>query len=319
MRWFLALLLLAPCATAQLTAKPETWTSLEGHYIADADHNDALMMYLLSRGAVNQARAAGKRFDAVLPLVELAGNLLAANNLNAAYRMWGRALAVYKGRTPGDWLEAASSLQFQLDRRIAQPGAVIHPRLSPTFVLDRPLRDALSIRITLLDPAGKPVYAPKLDKLDTLEAREFSLPTAGLTPGDYAVQYELIDNDSHVLVSAARDLILDPKLPDRIRSLRAQSEKLSLAGVAAKGPLHALAVETVEFVAAQYDAALRAPLAGYVQNLSPLTATLAGFSKPYYSTDSIVPARDLPLAVELAEGLLAGASPLAARKGDLRL
>ncbi|MBI5084268.1 MAG: alpha/beta fold hydrolase, partial [Acidobacteria bacterium] len=159
----------------------------------------------------------------------------------------------------------------------------------------------------------------KLDKLDTLEAREFSLPTAGLTPGDYAVQYELLDKDSHVLVSAARDLILDPKLPDRIRSLRAQSEKLALAGVAAKGPLHALAVETVEFVAAQYDAALRAPLAGYVQNMSPLAATLAGFSKPYYSTDSIVPARDLPLAEELAEGLLAGASPLAARKGDLRL
>ena len=39
------------------------------------------------------------------------------------------------GRAPGEWLELASSLTFDLERRIAAPGAIVHPRAEPLFTL----------------------------------------------------------------------------------------------------------------------------------------------------------------------------------------
>ncbi|MGC4054773.1 MAG: hypothetical protein QM757_38505 [Paludibaculum sp.] len=319
-KWCVGLALcLAPWLHAQLSEKPETWTKSEGQYVIDADRESVLFLMGQIQAAQNDPAPGRKLHPEVAEAMQMAYQALSVGNWNAGSRLFGRVLAVYRDQPPGEWLEVASSLQFEVDRRIAAPGAPLHGRLEPRFVLGRPLKTPFRVQAVLLDAKGQIVAERPAETLQMLEPVDFSLKTSGLPEGNYRVRYQLLDSEGKVRAWALRDVLLSPSAEKKIRALAEQGRKLAAAGVALKSPAHALAVQTVQFMGSTYAQALDGTGPGLANHLSPLAVTLADPKLPNYTTDPVNPARDLPAAEWLAAELLAGNSPLAAKKGDFRL
>lgn len=313
------LLLVAVSASAQLSEKPESWGRLEGHYVADADADETAVLMLLARGVAQRAaRTEGLR-PATAELLRLAFSAYSAQNWNAATRLMTRALMLEAGRTPGEWLEVASSLQFQLDRRVARPGVMVHANLEPRFVLPGNLGAAYTVRLSLVDRSGVEVRELKKVKIEELRAVEVSIPTAGLAEGEYKVRYQLLDGEGKALLEVPRSLTLSAQLAERVRSLKEQSQKLGLAGVGRRSPRHAIAVQSVERIVELYERALREPVDGFQAHVLPILYRLGGFAPPYYSTDPIQPEKDLKAAESLAAALVGGDDALEKRRGELPL
>lgn len=308
-----------PLLHAQLSEKPETWTKVEGQYVTDADRESVLFLMAQIQAAQADPAPGRKPHPEVGEAVQMAYQSLSVGNWNAAARLFARVLAVYRDQPPGEWLEVASSLQFDVDRRIAAPGVTLHARLEPRFVLGRPLKTPYRAQVMLLDAQGKVVVERPAEILQRLEPVDFSLRTSGLPEGSYRVRYQLLDSEGKVRAWATREVLLSPSMEKRIRALVEQGRKLAAAGVALKSPAQALAVQTVQFMGDLYARALEGPGPGLSNHLTPLALTLADPKLPNYATDPINPERDLPMAEWMASELLSGHSPLAAKKGDLRL
>ena len=304
---------------AQLDDKPESWARVEGHYLVDADIEQVAMLMHLARGAAQRAASGQNRRPAAYDLLRLGFDAFQAQSWNLSARLLARGLAIEQGLTPGEWLEVASSLQFQLDRRVVRPGTVVHARLSPQFVFGRPLNAKFGLRLSLLGADGKALREIKKTQLEEMEASEFSVATAGLADGEYKVQYQLSDSTGKVVVEAVRALSVSTSLAPRLKALQAQSEKLALTGVARRSLRHALAVQSLNGIGATCDRAQREAVDGFEALAQPVLTRLAGYKAPYYSTDPIQPERDLPVAERLAASLLAGGDPLESERGDLRL
>ncbi|WP_321469976.1 hypothetical protein [uncultured Paludibaculum sp.] len=304
---------------AQLSEKPQTWTSLEGHYSGDAHEDSVLLFVDECQAAIAAGQAGGAVHMEAEPARRLGYQALSADNWNAAARLLPRVLAVYRGMTLGEWMEVAASLQFQVDRRIVAPGVTIHVRLEPRFTLDRALKSAYRVHVALLDAQGKVVVERPPEPVLALEAMEFSLRTSGLPTGEYRARYQLLDADGKVRAWAQRRVLLNADVQKRVRVLTEQARKLAASGVGMKGPAQALAVQTVQFTANLYSRSMDGPGLGFLDNAVPLAFVLADLQAPRYQTDPINPERDLPAAEWMAEELLAGRNPLAEKKGDFRL
>lgn len=320
-KWRVGLVLcVMPLLHAQLSEKPETWTTLEGQYSGDTN-SDSVMLFVDEWQALVSSVKAGSikaRPDAE-GIMQMAYQALGGNNWNAAGRMFGRLLAVYRGMTPGEWLEVASSLQFEVDRRIVAPGVTIHARLDPRFTLGRRLTGKYEARVALLDAQGKVVAERPAEPVLTLEPLEFSLRTQGLAEGEYKARYQLIDGTGQVKVWAQREVLVSGTVEKRVRALQEQARKLAGSGIALKSPAQALAVQTVQFISELYDQAMEGPGTGLLDHAVPLAFVLTDLSAARFQVDPIQPERDLPEAEWLAAELAAGRNPLSARKGDLRL
>jgi predicted esterase len=312
-------LCVVPLLHAQLSEKPETWTKVEGQYVIDADRESVLFLMAQIQAAQADPAPGRKLHPEVGEAMQMAYQALSVANWNAAARLFARVLAVYRDQPPGEWLEVASSLQFEVDRRIAAPGATLHGRLEPRFVLGRPLKTPYRVQAVLLDAQGKTVVERPAETLQRLEPVEFSIRTNGLPEGAYQVRYQLVDSEGKVRAWATRDVLLSPSMEKRIHALVDQGRKLAAAGVALKSAAHALAVQTVQFLGSLYSQALEGPGPGLANHLSPLAQTLADPKLPNFTTEPVNPSRDLPMAEWMAGELLSGNSPLAVRKGDLRL
>lgn len=314
-----ALLLLLPPLRAQLSEKPESWSRLDGHFLANFEPGDAFYLRMLS---VARIRAAGPDYRppaAAAGILQIADQAFAANNMNAAARFYGRVLTLLRGQTPGEWLEVASSLRFRLDRRLAAPGAIVHARLDPALLLDRPLSQGYIVRVSLEAAGGGTARELPPVTIERIEDRDFRLNTAGLPEGGYLVRFSLLDKSGRTLSSAARPLLLSAAVLRRLAALEAQADNLAAAGVARKSLRHALAVETILFTTNLYRRATQEPVGSYHQNLHPLLLRMTeGWPEPD-STDPLRPAADLDQAEAFAAALLAGGDPLAGRSGDLRL
>lgn len=308
-----------PLLHAQLTEKSESWTRLEGQYLVDANRDSVLFLMAQIQAAQSDTAKDRKPHPDLAEVLQFAYQSLSVGNTNAGSRLFTRALAVYRDLPPGEWLEVASSLQFEVDRRIAAPGATLHARAEPGFVLGRPLKNAYRIQVALIDTQGRTVVERPAETLQNLETVSFSLRTSGLPEGAYRVRYQLLDAEGKVRAWVLRDVLLSASLEKRIRELVEQGRKLAAAGIALKSPAHALAVQTVQYTGGLYAQALEGPGPGLANRLSPVAATLADPKLPNYGTDPINPGRDLPMAEWMAADLLSGNSPLAVKKGDIRL
>ncbi len=298
--------------------KGEDWLTLSGQVVADTVSSDAFLL----RNLVLAERRRPNRpplSSAATTLEEAANQAFFSNRHNEAVRYLARLLVVLRGDTPGEWLDVAGALRFQLDRRIAAPGAIVHASLAPQLISTGPLAQSCVVKVAVVDVTGKTVLSVPPVTLEQIEDRDIRIATRGLADGSYAVRYALHDHAGKLIAGADRPLMVDSKLPARLQALEKQADELAAAGVAGKSARHAAAVETVLFVAGLYRRALSHPVASFHQNLHPLVLTLAGDWPPVDSTDPIVPERDLGFAEALAAGLLKGADPLAAKTGDLRL
>ncbi len=314
-----AFFLLWPLLHAQLSEKPDSWTRLEGHFLSDFEPSNAFFLRNLCLAEIRKTGPQYRPPAAAMDLIGTADRAFQTNSTNAAARYYARVLAVLRGQTPGEWLEVAGSLRFRLDRRVAAPGAIVHARLDPALLLDRPIQDTYSVRLSLAPAGGGAARELPPLQIERLEDRDIRLPTADLPEGAYLVRFALLDKAGRTLSSAARPLLLSARFFTRLAALEAQADQLAAAGAARKSPRHAAAVETILFTTELCRRATREPVGSYHQNLHPLLLQLsAGWPEPD-STDPLRPDLDLPQAEALAGSLLQGADPLAARTGDLRL
>lgn len=310
---------LMPLLHAQLSEKPETWTRLEGQYSGDTNTDSVLLFVDEWQAVIAGVKAGAKAHNETEDVRSLAYQALGGNNWNAAGRLFGRLLAVYRGMTPGEWLEVASSLQFNLDRRIVAPGVTLHAALNARFSLGRKLTGVYKARVVLLDAQGKVVAGRPAEPVENLDGMEFSLRTQGLPEGEYTARYQLLGGDGKVLAWARRDVLLSATVGSRVRALNEQVRKLAGSGIAMKSPAQALAVQTGQYIAELYGQALDGPGSSLLDHAVPLAFVLVDLQAPRYQPDSIRPERDLALAEWLSKELMAGRNPLGAGKGDLRL
>ncbi|MBI4890739.1 MAG: hypothetical protein HY821_08960 [Acidobacteria bacterium] len=313
--WVVATLLAALAAAWQ---KPDDLLALEGNVIADYPPSYA---FLLRNLAIAEYHRAGRPAisSSIATLDQAATAAFFSNRHNDAARYFLRLLVALRGDKPGEWLEVASSFRFQLDRRIAAPGTLVHAALSPVFLSTTVLAQPVTVKISILDAGGKAVLTLPSATLERIEERDIRLVTRGLPEGAYSVRYALHDHAGKFLAGANRPLLLDAKVQARVQALEQQADRLAAAAIAAKSPRHAAAVETVLHFADLYRRALSQPVASFHQNLHPLVLTLAGDWPPVDSTDPIAPDRDLAFAEATAAALLKGGDPLATATGHLRL
>lgn len=319
-----ALLLALPLVlAAQPGARPAPaspapdWTLVAGPFLKDADPAQAFHLAIAIR-ASNLARLNAP--PVALALDRLGAEALATSNYNSAFRLLARAISLRRGLELNEALDLVHSLDFVLDRRIASPSDTLHPRVEPLFAAGVRLSKPFPIRVWISDLSGRQLAPPVEDRIDSFAVLELRLPLARLPAGNYLVHFSLFDPEgTKPLVSAARPLDIDPGMPARIRALTLRLEKLVRAGAAGRGPRQAAALETIQYYTWLYGSALKTQVAAFHQRLHPFLSTFVPLQGDLTSTDPIRPARDLPLAEQLATGLEAGADPFAGLSGDFRL
>jgi predicted esterase len=311
--------LAGPCLYAQLSAQPETWAVLQGRTLAPADAGETLFLALEARAKITASNLANNPKVEARRLGEYAFEVLAKNDTLAAFRLMARLLALLHDKTPGEWLEVASSLRFQLDRTVCPAGAMAHATISPLFDPGYPLRGQYSLRVTVLDEKGmeRKTLPPK--PFESFEPREFTIPTSGLSEGAYRIRFDLLDKDGDSIAHALRSLFIHNTALARMRALQEQSEKIVLSGVTQKSLPHSAASKALEYITTLYQRASREQVEGFAQSLSPIATLLDSKQITSYSTPPIRPEQDLAYAESLAAQLLKGENPLATMRGPLRM
>lgn len=311
--------LVSPCLYAQLSAQPETWAALSGQSLTPADAAETLFLALEARAIVTANNLAKRPHIEAIPLADLTFQALGKGDMDGAYRLFTRLIALLRGKTLGEWLEVTAALRFQLDRTICAAGAIAHARVTPIFDPGHPLRALYTLRVSVLDEKGveRKTVAPK--PLEVFEPREFTIPTAGLSEGHYRVRLDLLDKDGTSIAHALRPLFVHNTAAARVRAMQTQLEKIVLAGVAQKSLRHAVAVQSVDYLLNLYQRAAREPVESFEQAMSPVLSVLASRLITGYSTMPIQPERDLAYAENLTGQLLKGDSPLESVRGSMRL
>jgi len=311
--------LAGPCLYAQLSAQPETWAVLQGHPVAAADPAETLFLALEARAKITANSLARDPKVEASRLADYAFQVLAKRETDSAFRLLTRLMALLQGKTPGEWLEVASALRFQLDRTICPAGAIAHATITPIFDPGYPLRSQYSLRVTVLDEKGieRKTIPPK--PFEGFEPREFTISTAGLSEGDYRVRFDLLDKDGNSIAHALRSLFIHNTAMARMRALQDQLEKIVLSGAAQKSMPRSAAAKALEYLTALYLRASREQVEGFEHSLSPIATVLDSKLVTTYSTAPIQPARDLAYAESLAAELLKGESPVEQMRGPLRM
>ncbi len=308
-----------PSAGSGEEAKAFDPTRLEGKMLRPANPDDVLLLGVVSRGVLYKARKGDKLTAEQLRLVVPTARAFQTKKYDDAYRYVTRLLLSRQGVELGEASELATSLDFRLDRKLLAPGDPLTVLIDPLFSLPAELSRPYTIRLTLRSGTGTRIA--DLARLEYPAPRSIKHPlqTGKLTPGRYQAGYELLSPDGKTLVECSRDFVVDGAFKPRLEALKKQGERLKELKLADKGPQQKSAVETVAFVADILDRATRRYVAPMLKSCSPMTTKLRGLDLSRYDSDLFDVERDLTLASQLAEDLLAGKNPLATRTGNLRL
>jgi pimeloyl-ACP methyl ester carboxylesterase len=222
---------LAGLAWGQLTEKPETWLQGDGQVAADARPGDLMAVAQAGSIALRAAAAAGTPRREAAGLTAAFPKLLQAQNLNLAWRVATRLLAVAEGLTPGEWLEVATAYDLELDRAVLTPGSRLHARLAPWFVLGYPLKQEYAVRFSVLDAGGKEINSSTEALPQVMAAHEQAIATQALAPGRYRLRFELRQGE-RALLSCERLFLVDANLRGRLAALRSNLRRAQLRGAA---------------------------------------------------------------------------------------
>jgi len=291
----------------------------EGRPLRNVNPDDARVLGILLRGLTYQTQKDGRMTPELQKQVAAATEAYIKQDLNTAYRLATRLVMRLRGQEVSEESEVAASFDFRLGQKIVAPGEALPFRLEPWFTLGRQPAGRYSARLTLRSTAGQQLetlaVAPIAEFSDTASA----LPIGKLAPGKYLIHYELFSPEGKLLVELPREFLVSADLTPRLAALNRQLERIQAGRLAAKGPQHRAAVETIEYLAGLLGRARHEYVADMNKKSSPMTTRLRGLNLTASASDPFHPDKDLPLAEELAAALLAGKNPLAARAGDLRL
>ena len=320
MRWpcVLTLAIALSTASGQLSEQSQTWLQMEGSFVRDANAESSMLLLLSARRVMDDARKSGALPPAVSGLALETQQAFGYRKGNAAWRYVTRLLVLLGGEKLYEGTEVASSLDFMLDRRIVEPGAMLHAEVTPLFVLGRPLKGAYTIEVRLEDSDGKVIQSLKPWKVEQLEAHEFNIPTRGLAAGGYGVRFELKNEGGQSLAGVIRELSVADAVRARLSAVVPKLDSLRSSGRSGRSAAQTLALTTAEYSCSLIDRATREYPGDVYDRLHPMAAQLMS-PKTRWTGSTLNFERDMSQCEKLVEGLAADANPLADAKGDIRL
>lgn len=307
----LAGLLLAGLAPAQLTEDPATWTRAQGLVVADVRIGDLMAVMQASSVALRAAAAAGAPRHEAATLAATAPKLLQAQNYNMAWRVASRLLAVAEGQAPGEWLEAATSYDLQLDRAVLTPGSRLYVRLAPLFALTKDLDGAYTVRFQVRDDRGDVVLESEQPLPASMTPHEFSLAAEKFAEGRYHLRYELREGEQE-RVACERVFYVDSRWRGRATALRELLREAQLRG--AMNGQDAAALAGAEYALAQMNRWLE----GSHEERHPFVAWLGAKRLPALASPH-PDEEGWRQAERFARTLAEGRPALASETGELRL
>ncbi len=308
-----------PLAGRDENSKAFDPVKLEGKVLRPVKQDDVQLLGVVARGALYKARKGEKLTAVQQRLVVPTFQAYQAKKYDDAYRLVSRLLLAGQGVELGEASELATALDFRLDRKLIAPGDPLTILVEPLFSLPHELKQAYTIQLTLLGAGGEKLVKLVKPQLGELRSVKHPLDTGSMQPGRYSVHYELVAPDGKTLVECSRDFLVRGDFKPRLEALQQQLARLKEMKVSDQGPRHRAAVETIGFVADILQRATREYVAPMLKSCNPMTTKLRGLSLKGYDSDLFDVDRDLTLAGQLAEDLLAGKDPLATRTGNMRL
>ena len=318
---------LASSSSAQSGAKLATSpvsdpSKLEGKAVNKVQPDDVRVLGILAFSLINEARGAGKPVPlAQLQLSGLGTKAFNAKDYETAFRYATRFIYQRRGLPLQEATEVASSLDFQLGRKVVAPGEPLAVRLTPVYTLGHPLTATYMARFSLFTAAGKRVQDLKPVTLKNLEPQQIALATSGLAEGRYILNYELFSPGNTSLLRCDRDFYVRRTMGTEVKALADALEKIrgQQAGRAGGSPRQAAALESATYLVDYLQRAQREYLGALTDVAHPIVGKLRGLDGNRTLGEKHELDNDLKLATQLVEGLTRGGDPLRALTGDMHL
>jgi hypothetical protein len=300
-----------------LSAQPAAgdWLAIEGQFSQDANPAD-VNLFLLDAQRV--LRLNPKVVSANPQLGEL-GRVVARayreGSMNLLWRFTPRLVAGASGKAPGEWIDVATSFDFEADHSVIEPGQSVHLTLKPLFGLTHSLKAKYRAEFSL-SAAGKLLAQSEPVGISALEEGSTSLRARDLKPGVYSLRYELKNESGEVIARTQRRLRVAERWAARSRAL--SEAYLSALLKVQPGSLLADAAHFVGFVAEQMRAEQSGHGAGYPDRMHP--AAVSGWGGVFEPREiTPVSEEDIGIAERWGAELAAGRDPLFGKIGWMRL
>lgn len=295
-----------------LAAPAQDLSQVEGAALAKPDEDDMRNLSLLVRQMMPPSLGPDLR-----NLNSAINRAYKAEDLTTTWRLMTRMTLALQGQRWSDGLEILSSYRLAIGRRLAEPGEPVVVELNPLFTLGRPLREAYTIRLSLVDDRRRTVRPAH-----TWEVREFAplrheFDTRGLKDGNYDVVYELASASGERVAEIRRPVTVSRGVDGRLERLK---QLLARAPQTAADLPTRTALETVEYLHGVMTRGRQGYFVSQRLRSHPVGARILGIEDVgRYAGEPFEFDRDLPLAERLMAAVANKRDPLAGLTGDLRL
>lgn len=299
----------------QLTEDPATWLKADGVVTAEARVTDLMAAMQAANLGLRAAAEAGTPRKEASGLAATLPKLLQARNVNYAWRVAARLLAVAEGKTPGEWLEVASAYDLVLDRAVVTPGTRLHAKLTPWFALTSGLKGEYEVRLAVVDEAGGEVAKAGGKVPGQMGVQEYSLATEKLGEGRYLLRYELREGEE-VRARGERVFFVNAGWRTRWAGLRGELREAQLKGV--RGARGQAALGAVEWAVAMMEWWMEGGPAGQPGGMHPFVETYAAGRLPRMASAN-PDEEGWRQAEGMVKALKEGRDGLAGMMGEVRL
>jgi pimeloyl-ACP methyl ester carboxylesterase len=299
-------------AFLSIAALPAQTTELAGRALNPLNPEEVRSMGLLMGILTTRAQASGRVTPEVLKIRQAAMQAVGKQDWHTGYRLGMRYVFALQG-TP--WTEAEEvqcSFNVQLPRFLFQPGEPVEVALVPAFEPGTPLQHAYTAELRI---GGKPSGKWQRVRLERFETQRVTIPTKGLPPGAYAVEYRLSDARKQPLLDFKRKFEILPELDARLAKLEAAvATDASRLTVRQK-----IALESVEYLAKTLKRARSEYFASLGSSIKPISIRIAGLNFEDFYSEPYQAGPDLAQAEAFVKALEANTDPFEGRSGDFRL
>ncbi len=303
----------AAMAPAQAAEPPQ----LAGEQLEPANPDDARMLSLMTRTAMNRYQKAGTPLpEALQPLDQPTKAAYQNEDWDTAQRLIARVLAILRGQPVDEGLELATSLDVRLDRSLMAPDETLTVSLVPLFTLGKPLEGHYTASFAIRDQTGAAVLEPEPLTITTVTTHSLSVSGSKLGPGAYMLDYRLANAEGRELANASRRFTVHADFATRLEALTSALKALP--------PLDTLstktAVATLQLLTSEVREATHSYISSYALRAHPIVWHFRGWDRDPSRAGIFRVDENLETAEQLLTALKSGAAdPIRSLSGTVRL
>jgi pimeloyl-ACP methyl ester carboxylesterase len=306
------LLTLAAMAPAQAAEPP----LLAGEQLEPANPNDARMLSLMTRTAMNRYQKAGTPLpEALQPLDQPTRAAYQREDWDTAQRLIARVLAILTDQLVDEGLELATSLDVRLDRSLLAPDETLTVSLVPLFTLGKPLEARYTASFAIRDQTGATILEPEPITVATVTTHSLSVSGAKLEPGTYMLDYRLANAAGRKLANASRRFTVHADFTTRLEALTSALQALPPPEtLSAK-----TAVATLQLLTDEIRAATHSYISSYALKAHPIVWHFRGWERDPSRAGIFRVDENLETAEQLLSAMQVGEDPIRSLSGTVRL